>query len=204
MIGRFVALLLVWGLLASGPVGAHGAGKVFLPEDGIGIASLTHGQMAVIANHRADILTLAARQYPPDDTLRRLGNYAALQRAWCFWGLMPGTIADESSPFNFCAHAYLAATRDALLRLQVLRAEDPAVKRLIYAVDRDMIDQGSGLALCQYSGDAFSTAVIVGPDWPLLADHLPSIVVFLALTVVAGGGLWFLVRPRARSTAREA
>lgn len=198
----YAGILLLWGLIAPGAVLAHGSGQPFLPEDGIAIPSLTHGQMAVIARHRAEILTRAARHYPPDDTLRRLTNYAAIQRAWCLWGLMPGTVSDEASPFNICAHAYLAATRDALLRLDQLRPDDRGVSALIYRVDHEMIAEGSALALCQYSADGFSTALLIRPDWRNLWSHFPSLAALaLVLAGVAGGIVALLHRPVARPAA---
>lgn len=194
---------MLWGLIAPGAVLAHGSGQPFLPEDGIRIPSLTHGQMAVIDRHRAEILSRAARHYPPDETLRRLTNYAAIQRAWCLWGLMPGTVSDEASPFNICAHAYLAATRDALLRLDLLRPDDRAVSALVYRVDHDMIAEGSALALCQYSADGFSTALLIRPDWQNLPGHLPSLAALALICAGAAGGIAALSRRPVSRSARQ-
>ncbi|MFT4151927.1 MAG: hypothetical protein QM656_17120, partial [Paracoccaceae bacterium] len=118
----FVIAALVSGLIAPGAAVAHRTGAP--PAQGIAISSLAHGQMAVIARHEGEILALATRHYPVDDRLRRLTNHAEIQSAYCLWGLVPGTVTDEASPFNLCAHAWLAATRDALLRLRELRPED--------------------------------------------------------------------------------
>ncbi|NGM45940.1 hypothetical protein G5B31_10345 [Rhodobacter sp. SGA-6-6] len=193
---RFPAFLLAGLLaLAPAPAPAH-SGKVVAPGDGIAIASLSHGQMAVIARHRGEILALAARHYPPDDGLRRLTNYAALQHAWCLWGLMPGTIRDEASPFNLCAHAALAATRDTLLRLEELRPGDPEVAGLVRRVEVDMMAEGSALALCQYSGTAFDTATLIRPDWSALPRHWPSVAALLAVAALAAAGLAALRMPR--------
>ena len=44
-----------------------------------------------------------------DMTAWRLEDYLSLQSFACLWGMVPGSITDEDSPFNECAHAYLAA-----------------------------------------------------------------------------------------------
>ncbi len=86
------------------------------PADSISIPNLSHGQMAVIADNRAAILGLAARQIPTDPTMRRLEGFINLQFFDCMWGMVPGSVEDESSPFNECSHAYLAAgASDALV-----------------------------------------------------------------------------------------
>jgi hypothetical protein len=41
--------------------------------------------------------------------MTRIENYVNLQSFACLWGLVPGSLKDEGSPFNECAHAYLAA-----------------------------------------------------------------------------------------------
>src|SRR5690606_21128342 len=74
---------------------------------GIPIASLSHGQMTVIADHRSEIMKLAAQERQVDDTFVRLLNYGNIQYTYCLWGLVPGSLSDEESPFNECAHAYL-------------------------------------------------------------------------------------------------
>lgn len=183
---------LVLGLALPGAAAAHREGAP--PPEGIAISSLTHGQMAVIARHKDKILGLTARHYPPDDTLRRLTNHAEIQSAWCLWGLVPGTVADEESPFNLCAHAYLAATRDALLRLQALRPGDAAVDRLVQRIETDMIAEGAALALCGYSDAAFSTAEVIRPDWAAVPGHWPSLTAFAALGGLAAAAGWMLRR----------
>lgn len=197
---RLAIAALVLGLIAPGAAGAHR--KDGPPPEGIAISSLTHGQMAVIARHRGRILGMAARHYPPDDTLRRLTNHAEIQSAWCLWGLVPGTVADEASPFNLCAHGYLAATRDALLRLQALRPGDAAVDRLVRQVETDMIAEGAALTLCAYSDAAFSTAEVIRPDWAAVPGHRPSLAAFAVLAGLAAGAGWMLRRPVNRPAAR--
>lgn len=188
---------LVLGVIAPGAAAAHRTGGP--PPTGIAIAGLTHGQMVVIARHRGTILAAAARHYPPDDTLRRLTNYAEIQSAYCLWGLVPGTVADEASPFNLCAHAWLAATRDALLRLQALRPGDAAVAGLVRRIELEMLAEGAALNLCEYSAAEFSTAEVLRPDWTGVPAHWPSLAAFAAVAaLVAGAGL-ALRRPAVKS-----
>lgn len=196
---RLAVAALGLALIAPGAALAHRDGAP--PPEGIGIPSLTHGQMAVIARHRGEILGLTARHYPPDDTLRRLTNYAEIQSAWCLWGLVPGTVADEDSPFNLCAHAYLAASRDALLRLQALRPGDAAVQGLVRQIEFEMMDEGAALSLCGYSGAAFSTAEVIRPDWASVPRHPGSLAAFSLLGLLAFGTGWALRRPVSRLSA---
>jgi hypothetical protein len=95
-------------------IGAHNGP----PPDGISIPSLTHGQMAVISDNLSAIRALASARIGDDMTTWRLEDYLNLQSFTCLWGWVSGSIADEESPFNECAHAYLAAGRALLLQLR--------------------------------------------------------------------------------------
>jgi hypothetical protein len=102
------ALVVLW----ASPGEAHRiAANDGRPSDGIAIPSLTHGQMAVIADNLSAIQALASARIGSDMTTWRLEDYLSLQSFACFWGMVPGSITDEESPFNECAHAYLAAAR---------------------------------------------------------------------------------------------
>jgi hypothetical protein len=95
--------------LAFNPAWAHrtsiGGGS------GLPIPSLTHGQMAVIADNRADILALADRQpLPEDEVFFRLRNFVSLQYLYCGWGLGPNSVTDEDSSFTECRHARWSAS----------------------------------------------------------------------------------------------
>lgn len=164
---------------------AHSGNPASGPDSGLKIPALTHGQMAGIAPFRAEILALAEQHRPADETLQRLVNHARIQFSWCLWGLMPGTVTDEASPFNTCAHAYLAATRSALLRLEEIAGDREETQALVRRVEQAMMRNAAALELCAYSSDDYTTAAIVRPDWPLLPRHTPSI----GLLAVAGLGL---------------
>lgn len=191
--GLFLALA---GCLLASAAQPHGARAPENHPGGVPIASLEHGQMAVLARHRGEILALAARHYPVDETLRRLTNHAEIQFAYCLWGLMPGTVTDAASPFNGCAHAYLATAREALLRLESLPGKSPAVDGLRQRIDADMLANGRDLDLCQHSGEEFGTGRIVGPDWGALPGHWPSLLAVLALPLAAIAAMAALRRPR--------
>src|SRR6185369_6380336 len=99
---------------------------------GISIPSLTHGQMAVIAQYRREILALADGQIArSDDTFFRLRNYVDLQYLYCAWGLVPGSVTDEASPFNECSHAYLSGVRALLLYMRTMPGDQSAVHALV-------------------------------------------------------------------------
>ena len=194
--GFCVGLLAAMMVLSAAalPASAHSRRSSAGPVSGIAIPNLTHGQMAVIADYRNEILRLAARQPAPDMAFLRLLNFANIQFSFCMWGLMPLSISDESSPFNECGHAYLAATRALLLRMRALPDRQPAVDDLISRIETDMVRNQASLVLCQYSGETFNTADVIRPDWKRLFLHAPSFAAFAAFLLVFSGGIAAMVR----------
>lgn len=192
---RLIAGVLAAGilLLAAAPVEAHR--KTGGPSHGIAIASITHGEMAVLDGHRRAILARAARQPQADEPFRRVLNYARIQYAFCLWGLAPGSIADEASPFNECAHAYLAAASDLLARMRAAPDVDAADRALGERVDRDLLLAGV-LAVCAYSADAFNTADVIRPRWGDIAAHPPTAAALGGLAAAATGAALALAWPR--------
>jgi hypothetical protein len=175
---------------------------------GISIPGLTHGQMAVVASYRAEILDLAARQAQTDDTFRRLLTFGNIQYAYCLWGLAPASIADEASPFNECSHAYLSAAQALLVHMRAAAANDPArletVEALISRIDADMVRKGSSFILCQFSGEAFNTATVIRPAWSTLPSHAPSLLAFGGLALILGAGPFALRKTLPARTGRNA
>ncbi len=202
---RAAAFLLGLGLagLTAGAADAHRRGAD-ADVSGIAIASLSHGQMAVIARYRGDILALAARQAQADATLHRLLNFGNIQHTYCLWGLVPGSIADEDSPFNECAHAYLSAARELLAHMRATSPDRRAVEDLVSRIDADMVRNQTSFVQCQYSGDTFNTASLVRPAWGEVPAHLPSLATFagLAASMVAGSFALGL-GPRRRPTRKR-
>lgn len=180
------SLALVLLLLGqAGPASAHHRSTHrALIAGGIRIPSLTHGQMAVIAANKAAILELAERQTHADDTLKRLINFVNIQFSFCLWGLVPGSIADDASPFNECSHAYLAATRSLLVHMQAT-ADSPAVDALTTKIDREMLQNNASLTLCRYSDEPFNTALVISPQWSDVLFHLPTLLTFFSLLLMA-------------------
>ncbi len=160
-----------------------------MPEDtsGVSIPPLSHGQMAVIADHRSKIETLASWVAMSDPDIRRLLAFSREQYTRCFWGIMPGSIDDEASPFNECSHAYLAADREMLVRLRNLPLWQDKAVALFDAVERDMIERGSSVVLCAFSATPFNTASLVNPDWHDFATHRPTL-----LSLAGGLGVLLL------------
>jgi hypothetical protein len=157
------------------------------PADSIAIPNLSHGQMAVIANNRAAILDLAARQIPTDPTMRRLEAFINLQFFDCMWGIVPASVEDENSPFNECSHAYLAASRALLLHLRTMPGDRTAVRALIDKIEREMLANNASLILCRYSDEPFNTAERISPHWRDIPYHLPSLAMFTGLFLLAVG-----------------
>ena len=187
-----VAALLV--MLATSAQ-AH-SGSSAPPPPGIQIPSLTHGQMAVIARYRGQIIDLAQRQTVTDPTFRRLYNHGNLQYTYCLWGLMPGSLGDEESPFNECSHAYLATAKALLTYMATMPSAERNAKALISDIDAEMVRSGASWILCQYSGEAFSTGAVIEPRWRDMVLHLPSLAVLLATIAALIGAGWSIFGAR--------
>jgi hypothetical protein len=193
----FVKLALIVSALAFASANASAHSRSGPPEPGIPIPSLTHGQMAVMARYRRETVDLASRQTKTDPTFRRLLNYGNIQYTYCLWGLVPGSIRDEESPFNECSHAYLAATKAVLAYMQGMPSARDAANDLVSRIDADMVRTGASWVLCQYSGEPFSTGGIVVPRWRDVPFHAPSLVAFLTALCVPIAGLVTVFRRRA-------
>jgi len=195
---------LIAALLAAQPASPHRR-AANADDSGIAIPALTHGQMAVIADHRAEILALAARLPRTDERFRRLLNFGKLQHTYCLWGLVPGSLRDEASPFNECSHAYLSATQALLVAMRNMN--DPRsplggeIEALVSRIDAEMVRKGASFVLCQYSADGFNTASLVRPDLAAVPFHAPSAFSFAALALAMGAGVVGLARGR---TSRQA
>ncbi len=205
MIRLVVALLVTLFVLATSPSEAH---RVFTrqgpPPEGISIPSLTHGQMAVIRNNLSKIRALAAARIGFDITTWRLEDYLNLQSFACLWGVVPGSIADEESPFNECAHAYLAAGRALLLQLrEAPGADHKAVDALIAKIEVEMLMNGASLTMCRYSDEPFNTNEVIFPRWSEIPTHPPT-AAFAGATLVVILGLAWALWPRRIATRAPA
>ncbi len=179
------------------PASAHHRGLTHEgPVKGLSISALTHGQMAVIAAHRSEILELASEQTPTDPTMRRLQGYIHLQSFACMWGMIPGSVNDESSPFNECSHAYLAGTRALLMHLLTMEGDRARVRALADKIELEMLQNNAALVLCLYADEPFDTADIVGPHWREIPFHPTSVITLAGLAMTIMGGVWLVARPK--------
>ena len=177
MIRLLAALLTALTMLAASPGEAHRiAATGGPPTGGIAIPSLTHGQMAVFGDILSSFRELARDRSGSDMTMWRLEDYLNLQSFACLWGVVPGSITDESSPFNECAHAYLASARALLLQLRQAPGVDRgAVEALIGKIEAEMLANGASLTLCRFSDEPFNTNEIVFPRWSEALSHPPTL-----------------------------
>ena len=165
------------------------------PALGVAIPAISHGEMLVIAKYRTLILDLAARQPITDPTLRRLEGFVSLQYFACFRGLVPGSLSDESSPFNECSHAYLAGTRALLAHMAEMPGDQSAAKALQERINAEIASDPAFGAICSNSQQIFDSAAIVTPDWAMIPAHPPTVLTFSAVTLLIGAGagaLWRL------------
>jgi hypothetical protein len=172
---------------------AHGS-RIGGSTAGIPIPSLSHGEMAVISEYDSEIMDLASSASDPDEPFRRVLNFARIEYAACMWELVPGSIVDESSPFNECSHAYLAGVKQVLLIMRTMPAEAKRADAIVSRIDAEMTLSGMALIGCQFSNETFNTADMISPNWSDVPAHPPSALAFLAFLIVAIGGTWSGVR----------
>jgi hypothetical protein len=172
------------------------------PPAGVSIPSLTHGQMAVIRDNLPAIRALASARLGFDLTTWRLEDYLNLESFACLWGIVPGSVTDEESPFNECAHAYLAAGRALLVQLAYEPGADhKPIDALIGKIEVEMLADGASLNLCRYSDEPFNTNEIIWPHWAMAPFHPPTAMMAAAAFAAIGGAVWG-AWPR-RSASRE-
>ena len=170
---------------------------------GLDIPEISHGEMAMISDYRSGIIDLASRAVDTDEPFRRVLNYAEIQYSYCLWGRMPGSVTDEESPFNECAHAYLAATKAVLMSMREMPREAVAAGEIISAVDAGMARRGLALITCRFSGEGFNTADIVRPRWSGIPFHAASMASLTGLAALLGLAVFTLgrfLRPKAQSS----
>jgi hypothetical protein len=203
--GAWVALIATLIMLASSPGEAHRIStRGAPPREGVSIPSLTHGQMAVIRDNVPAIRALASARLGFDLTTWRLEDYLNLQAFACLWGIVPGSITDEDSPFNECAHAYLAAGRALLLQLaHEPGADHTSIDALISKIEVEMLADGASLNLCRYSDEPFNTNEIIWPHWGMAPFHPPTLATFGAALALLAAGRSASCK-RQRLAAREA
>jgi hypothetical protein len=198
VIAVMALLLSSCGLVPSAMAHHAGGGSTA----GMPIPSLAHGQMAVIAENRSAILDLADRQPFQDEVFLKLRNFISVQYFSCLGGMVPGSLDDETSPFNECSHAYLSATRALLLHMRSMRGDQSRVLALIDRIDLQMLAGGTALILCRYSDEPFNTAQVIRPRWGDVPGHGGSLLAFLGVAAIclcgAGAGLRLMRTPRHR------
>jgi hypothetical protein len=190
--GVWIALMAALLLLAASPSEAHRIStRNGPPPEGVSIPSLTHGQMAVIRDNLPAIRALAGDRLGFDLTTWRLEDYLNLQSFACLWGIVPGSVTDEESPFNECAHAYLAAGRALLLQLsREPNADHKSIDALISKIEVEMLADGASMTLCRYSDEPFNTDEIIWPHWGMAPFHPPTAMVAAAVFAAIGLALW--------------
>ena len=205
MRGIWIALIASLVMLAASPSHAHRIStRGGPPPEGISIPSLTHGQMAVIRDNLPAIRALPSARLEFDLTTWRLEDYLNLQSFACLWGIVPGSITDEDSPFNECAHAYLAAGRALLLQLsRGPSADHKAVDALISKIEVEMLADGASMNLCRYSDEPFNTNAVIWPHWSMVPFHPPTAMLAVAAFAGIGVAMWGLWPRRSVSPLGE-
>jgi hypothetical protein len=190
--GALAALIAALCMLAASPSHAHRIStRSGPPPQGVSIPSLTHGQMAVIRDNLPAIRALASARLGFDLTTWRLEDYLNLQSFACLWGIVPGSVPDEDSPFNECAHAYLAAGRALLLQLaHEPGADHKSIDALIGKIEVEMLADGASTNLCRYSDEPFNTNEVIWPQWRMIPFHPPTAMLTVAAFAAIGVAVW--------------
>ena len=103
---------------------------------------------------------------------------------------------DENSPFNECAHAYLAAGRALLLQLaHEPGADHKAIDALISKIEFEMLADGASMNLCRYSDEPFNTNEVIWPHWSMVPFHPPTAMLAAVGFFAIAAALWG-ARPR--------
>lgn len=178
------ALLLPVLALGAAPASAHQRGAGQEAVRGLELPAISHDEMRIVAAYRPEILDLAARRARTDEAFRRILNFQNVQFAYCLWGLAPGSVADEASPFNECSHAYLAAAK-ALLVNMAEAPEGADARALSDRVRRDV--EAAPTLICRFGAEPFDTASVVYPDLKMAVGHAPTATAGLAASLLAGG-----------------
>jgi hypothetical protein len=181
-------------LAVSTPVSAHHQPPHEGANIGVAIPAITHGEMFIVAKYRAEILDLAARQPRTDPSLRRLTGFVNLQHFACFWGLVPGSLTDETSPFNECSHAYVAGARALLAHMIAMPGDQSSARALEVRIETELAIGPAANMMCLSSNEAFDSGIIIGPDWQLVPSHVPTLATLLSLLVLATAGVWVVSR----------
>ncbi|HVI27053.1 hypothetical protein [Hansschlegelia sp.] len=175
-------------LAVPGAALAHPGGPAPSAKNGLPIAAISHGEMAIIDQHLDDIVELARAQAATDGPMRRLMNHFGVQYAYCGWGLAPGGVMREDSPFNPCAHAYLAAAKELLLAMTRAPASRTRALEILERIERRRTASPQAGEICSSSGDTFTTGAIVRPRLADVAsDPITASLGFGFVFLVAGG-----------------
>ncbi|WP_349254262.1 hypothetical protein [Rhizobium sp. CB3090] len=150
--------------------------------------------MAVIAPYYGRIVALASSASDTDEAFRRVLNFTLIQRAYCLWGVMPGSAGNEDSPFNECSHAYLAAAKMVLLQMRKMKDERAAAGDLVSEIDSALVRNNLSLVLCRFSGESFNTADLIRPRLAGIFLHGKSLAATMLALMTAVAALWWTAR----------
>jgi hypothetical protein len=192
-----LALIALLALVSATMAFAH-QGRSSANQSGVPIPAVTHGEMALLSGYRSSILNLAHSAVATDPRFRVLLNYTEIQHALCLWTVVPGTIGDEASPFNECAHADLAATKALLLHMRSMAPIAEAAGALNSQFEHEAILTGAELVGCQYSGEGYNSAEFVVPDWKAILSHGPSLATGACTLALVGAPFAFFGSRRSR------
>jgi len=164
---------------------------------GLIIPNLSHGQLRVIAKYKNAILDLSNRQLRPDADTQTLHNFINLQFTYCFWGLVPGSLANEDNPFNACTHAYLAGSKALLQRLERASEHPAEIRELAMRINVDMLLEETALEICGNGVEPLNTTDIIMPEW-LGFTFNPIVLLYSSIAFLVTAGL---VAQRLRTSA---
>lgn len=183
-----VISLLGFSLTLSTPAEAHHKRKN-ASTAGLAFPNLSHGQLRVVSKYKDAILDLSHRQSRPDADTRTLHNFVNLQFTYCLWGLVPGGLTNEDSPFNACTHAYLAGSKALLQRLERASDDPSEARALAMQINIEMLREDAALEICGNGVDPLNTADIIMPEWSGFTFN-PIVLLYSLIAFLVTAGLF--------------
>jgi hypothetical protein len=81
-----------------------------------------------------------------------------------------------------------------LAHMIAMPGDQSSAKALEARIETEIASDAAFSVLCSNSSEAFDSGIIIEPDWQPAPAHLPTVLTFFALMVLAAAGLWGVSR----------
>jgi hypothetical protein len=80
------------------------------------------------------------------------------------------------------------------MHMIAMSGDQSSARVLAARIETEIASDPAFSALCSNSTQAFDSGMVIGPDWQLAPNHLPTVLTSFALLVLAAAGLWGVFR----------